>query len=152
MRSVRALARVRVGPPGCCGSCSDPTGQRGPRPAHHRPGPGRGDRLPVTPHLSVLRLTGGQPDEARLIFDDGSITVGAQVIYQVPTNGEPFKVASTDPQEGEPSCDDSEQICWGPRTVGPWLGTRVELTYLGVPCVITASPVDRTSIDCTDAG
>ena len=103
------------------------------------------------PHLSVLRLTGdGQPDEARLIFDDGTVTVGTQVTYQVPANGEPFQVASSDPRAGEPSCDEAEQICWGPTTVGSWLNTRVELTYLGVPCVIIGSPIDRTTIDCTD--
>ena len=103
------------------------------------------------PHLSVLRLTGdGLPDEARLIFDDGSITSGTHVSYQVPANGEPFQVASTDPEAGEPSCDEAVQICWGPTTVGPWLNTRVELTYLGIPCVITGSPVDRTAINCTN--
>lgn len=103
------------------------------------------------PHLSVLRLTSdGLPDEARLIFDDGSITSGTHVSYQVPANGEPFQVANTDPEAGEPSCDEADQICWGPTTVGPWLNTRVELTYLGIPCVITGSPVDRTAINCTN--
>lgn len=96
-------------------------------------------------------MTGdGLPDEARLIFDDGSITSGTHVSYQVPANGEPFQVANTDPEAGEPSCDEADQICWGPTTVGPWLNTRVELTYLGIPCVITGSPVDRTAINCTN--
>jgi len=104
------------------------------------------------PHLSIQRLTGaaGQPDQARLIFDDGAVTVGTQVIYQVPTNGEPFQVASDDQQGAGPSCDEADQICWGPTTVGPWLNTKIEVTYLDLPCVITGSPVDRTTIDCAD--
>src|SRR6478609_3945285 len=63
-------------------------------------------------YLDTLQpeLTAPLPGEARLIFDDGSITLGAQVTYQVPANGEPFQVASSDPQGGEPSCDEAEQI------------------------------------------
>lgn len=104
------------------------------------------------PHLSILRLTGdGQPDEARLIFDDGTVTVGTQVSYQVPTTGEPFQVATNDQREAAPSCDDADHICWGKTTVGPWLNASIEVTYLDLPCVITGSPVDRTTINCTDA-
>lgn len=103
------------------------------------------------PHLLVLRLTeAGQPDEARVILDDGSIAAPTQIVYQVPTDSRPFQVAATDPYNGPPACDDDGRICWGPTTVTPTLDTTIKLTYLGLPCTLSGSQGARTAIQCTD--
>lgn len=96
------------------------------------------------PHLSILRITGdGLPDDAKLVFDDGSVAVATQVIYQVPADGQPARAE-------DPVCDEADQICWGTTTVDPSLQARVELTYAGVPCEIAGSPAERTTIECSE--
>lgn len=121
-----------------------------------QPGLDRGRAAETTfpyPHLLVMRLAGdGLPDEARLILDDGSVAATTQLVYQVPADNRPFQVATSDPDQGTPVCDDTEQICWGQTTVAPTLATTIQLTYVGIPCTITGSPGEPTTVDCTDPG
>lgn len=103
------------------------------------------------PHLLVVLqpTSDGQPDDARVILDDGSVAAPTQIIYQVPADGQPFQIGAPDPYGGEPSCDE-DQICWGPTTVAPTLTVSIQLTYHGIPCTITGSPAKRTEIDCNE--
>lgn len=97
------------------------------------------------PHLAVVRLetADGQPGDARIILDDGSVEPAVRVFYQVPATGDPVRAAA-------PFCDPSDMICWGTTSVDPALTTRIELDYLGVPCTITGSPAVRTTLQCSE--
>ena len=89
-------------------------------------------------HLTVTAAD----DQAKLLLDDGSVQSQTSIAWTVPRNG----VA----RGGDPQCDPEDRICWGSTTVDAALMTRIELEYVGIPCVIAGSPGVRTTLECSE--